>query len=67
MKVATVIVGYKRTFNLGDYNSIKIEVALEADLEEGDESQNVIANLQEQARMAVKAEWDRLPKKNGKS
>lgn len=61
MKVNSVAVCYERKFNLGDYQSLKLECTIWADLEEGDESQQVIQNLQDQARDAVKREFSRLP------
>jgi len=63
MRVNTVSVSYGRKFNLGDYNSLALEVTLWADLEEGDDAQTVVNSLQEQARESVKREYGRLPKK----
>ena len=67
MRVNTVSVSYGRKFNLGDYNSLSLEVTLWADLEEGDVAQAVINSLQDQARNSVKAEYGRLPKKTAPS
>ncbi len=64
MKVSTVSVSYERKFNLGDYNSLHLCCTIWADLEEGDQSQDVINALQDQARNSVKAEYGRLAKKS---
>ena len=67
MKINAVAVAYQRRFNLGDYQSLGLECTIWADLEEGDEPDQVIATLQEQARIAVKREHSRIPaKQNGK-
>ena len=57
MKVATVRAGLSRTFNLGDYNSVKIETSLEADLEEGDDAGVVLAQLFAAGRAELKQEY----------
>lgn len=60
MKVKTVAVCYGRKFNLGDYNSLNLEVTLWADLEEGDSPDDVTGALQGKARDAVRREYSRL-------
>ena len=57
MKIATVRVGLSRTFNLGDFNSVKIEVALEADMEEGDLSSQAAKTLFTTARDEIREEY----------
>ena len=56
MRITTVSVGYARTFNLGDYNSAKFEVAFSAELEEGEDATEAHAQLWALARDAMKAQ-----------
>ena len=56
MRVVTVSVGYTRTFNLGDYNSAKFEVAFSAELDEGEDPQQAHAALWALAREAMRAQ-----------
>lgn len=63
MKTSAVSISYKRTFNLGDYNSLGLACTIWADLDEEDVSQDVIDSLQDQARESVKKEYSRLEKK----
>lgn len=63
MRVIKVEATYKRTFNLGDYNSVAIGVTIGADVETTDISDEVIASLQEEAREAVREEYLRLRSK----
>ena len=60
MKINTIAVGYERKFNLGDYNSLTLEVTCWADLEPGDDADERIFELQAKTREAVKAEYLRL-------
>lgn len=63
MRITTINVTYARTFNLGDYNSARFEVALSAELElaenaeEGDEDERAaLEQLWQLAKDAVKAQ-----------
>ena len=57
MKIATVRAGIVRTFNLGDYNSLKLETSIEADIEEGDDAKKVIQDLFLMARDEIRIEY----------
>jgi hypothetical protein len=37
MRIISINVTYARTFNLGEYNSMRLECALSADLDEGED------------------------------
>ena len=54
MQVKTVSITYGRKFNLQDFNSAHIEVSTWADLDEGDDPQEVTARLFSEAKEAVK-------------
>jgi outer membrane protein OmpA-like peptidoglycan-associated protein len=65
MKITTVTVSYQRIFNLGNFESLRLECTLEASLEDGDQSQiidgdttvNEITNeLFAEAKAVVKAQ-----------
>jgi hypothetical protein len=56
MRVLTVSVGYARTFNLGDYNSAKFEVAFSAEVDEGEDATEAHAALWAMARDAMRAQ-----------
>lgn len=63
MRIVSVNVTYARTFNLGDYNSARFEVALSAELElaenaeEGDEDERAaLEQLWQLAKDSVKAQ-----------
>jgi len=56
MRVASVSVTYARTFNLGDYNSARFEVAIAADLDDDDDPATVEAELWQLAKASLKAQ-----------
>lgn len=64
MRIVSVNVTYARTFNLGDYNSARFEVALAAELEYDDidglpdpeDEQEALAKLWQLAKETVKAQ-----------
>ena len=56
IKQITIEYGY--TFNLGNSSSVRPTVTLTADLTEDDAPDEVILDLQEQARLAVEDEID---------
>jgi hypothetical protein len=60
MKIDKVAGGYSRKFNLGNYNSLELEVTCWADLEEGDDPVMCIVRLQDLCREAVKREFSAL-------
>lgn len=62
MKVTTVSIVYERKFNLGDYNSAHIGLSLWADVEDGEDHQEVVRELQRQARDLARDEYRRLVK-----
>ena len=57
MKIATVRAGIVRTFNLGDYNSLKLETSIEADIEEGDDPKQIVQDLFLMARDEIRTEY----------
>jgi hypothetical protein len=63
MKIDKIAAGYERKFNLGDYNSLSLEVTIWADVEDGDDPQAVIQAVQDKCRDSVKAEYARLKSK----
>ncbi len=60
MKIDKISITYNRAFNLGDYNSLRLEATVWADVDEGDNPDECIRALQEQVRDAVKKEYGRL-------
>jgi hypothetical protein len=56
MRPAIVKVIYARTFNLGDYNSARFEVALEAELDDDEDFETAQAELWDIAKASVKAQ-----------
>lgn len=56
MQITSVSVAYKRTFNLGDYNSATLGIEVRADLEEGDDEDGCLAELWAIAKEQVKAQ-----------
>jgi hypothetical protein len=59
VKIKTIAAGYERKFNLGDYNSLNLEVTCWADLEDGDDPEASIQAIQDKCRNAVRAEYGR--------
>jgi hypothetical protein len=76
-KVTQVSVSYSYTFNLGNYSSVRPEVSLTAELEEGDSPETVQRTLLDTAKGQVEGaiddeliRLDRMPhfdKERGKS
>jgi hypothetical protein len=62
MKIKTISVSYSRKFNLGDYNSLGLEVTYWADLDESDDPVLITKHLQAAAREDVKREYGRIQK-----
>jgi hypothetical protein len=56
MRVTTIQVTYARTFNLGDYNSARFEVAVAADLDDDEDPAVVQAELWQTAKASLKAQ-----------
>lgn len=55
MKIKNVRVEQSQTFDLGDFNSVKIGISLFANLEDDEEDvSTAIANLQSQCKAAIK-------------
>ena len=50
MKISSVKVVYGQTINMGNYNSIRPGVELQAEIEEGDDLKDVFTSLKEQAQ-----------------
>lgn len=65
MKVKEVSVTYGGKMNLGDYNSVHIEVTLSAILEEGDKHDEVVHALMDDASWEVKDRARKLYEKRG--
>jgi hypothetical protein len=55
MKITTISITYKRTFNLGEYNNLVVEESISADLEEGDTPEGVEAQLWQLAKASCAA------------
>ncbi len=62
MKLRSVGVEYGRTFNLGDYNNLRITISLQADLEDGDDPELAVKGLRQMARRHAQDEAARNPK-----
>lgn len=63
MKVTTIACSYERKFNLGDYNSLKLEVTSWADLEDGDDPAECRRKLLGECRDHVRDEFVALKAK----
>jgi hypothetical protein len=63
MKMRTIWIKYERTAILGGGNEMTAGCTLQADVDDDENFVDVIATLQEIARLAVKNEFARLPKK----
>lgn len=46
MKIKTVKASYGVTINMGDFNSVRLDLELEAEVQQGDDIQKVIADTQ---------------------
>jgi hypothetical protein len=53
MKIKTVSVNYSLTYNLGNYNSIKVEAGAEAELEKGETKEEIYDRLFEDLKTQV--------------
>lgn len=62
MTVKTVHVGHSRTFNLGNFNSLKLDMSFDVELHDDDDPEQVVRDLQEQAKYHVETEGARLSK-----
>ena len=60
MKIKEIHVSYSRTFNLGNYENVKSEAGLVAEIEEDDNLQTAFEELRQEARLQVAAEYERL-------
>ena len=60
MKIKEIHVSYSRTFNLGNYENVKIEAGLEAEVDAEDDLQETFAELRHEARLQVATEYERL-------
>jgi hypothetical protein len=60
VKVRTISVTYGRKINLGNYNSCEVGLSIWADLDEGEDANEAIDRLQQQAAHHVKKEYYRL-------
>lgn len=56
MRVTTISATYGRRFNLGDYNSLYLEAALTADLDDTDDPEAAHAELFALVKATVKAQ-----------
>jgi len=54
MKVKTISVGYRRKFNLGDFNSVDLEAWASADLEDSENEQQALQELSQVVTENVK-------------
>ena len=62
--IKTVSVTYGRKFNLGDYESVHIEISIWADVEEDEDLNEVMPRLWDMAKANVKAQALPLVQKN---
>ena len=62
MTITSVSVTHSRTFNLGNFNSLKLDQSFEASVDEGEAPEDVVRTLQEHAARHVATEHDRLLK-----
>lgn len=60
MKITKITATYGRVFNLGNFNNVRIETTLEAEIEEGDAVDACFEELRSQAREQVAMEYDRI-------
>lgn len=54
MKLETVTISYQRVFNLGNYESLRLECTLEASADEGETAEDVATTLYVSAKAIVK-------------
>lgn len=54
MKIKTVCVEQAQTFNLGDFNSVKLGISLFAELDEGEDLESARAASQAQCKAAIR-------------
>jgi hypothetical protein len=54
MRVKTITVGFGSTINLGNYNSARLDVQYEVELDEGEDAESVTRQIHEQAREEVR-------------
>lgn len=57
MKVTTVKASYRRTFNLGNFNSLSLECQLEAFLDEGENEIEASNILHTQCREVIRLQY----------
>lgn len=60
MKIIKITATYGRVFNLGNYNNVRIEASLEAEIEENDSVDSCFEELRAEARNQVATEYDRI-------
>ncbi len=56
MQITTVSVGYRRKFNLGNFESLDVEITLYAKVDPDEDSEAVTELLWQQAKASVKAQ-----------
>lgn len=56
MKITTITITYGRKINLGNYNNANLEVTLGAELDEGDDHNEAMSFLWEEAKSSAKAQ-----------
>jgi hypothetical protein len=62
MTIKTISVTHGRTYNLGNFNSLKLDMSYGVDVEEGEAPEDVVRTLQEHAARHVSQEHERLLK-----
>ena len=65
MKVTRISVRYGRTHNLGDYNNVRPEIELTAELDRNDDLDTALADLTADARAFVEEEIDQALEERG--
>lgn len=65
MKVTAVTVEYSRLLNLGDYNNVRLEAGISADIEEGEMPEEALRELTATVREAVREALLEVARKKG--
>lgn len=64
MNITKINVSYGRTFNLGNFNSLRSECQMEAEVGEYENTEKAVEALQEECREHVRREWQRFCEEN---
>lgn len=56
MKITEIVVSYKRTMNLGNFNNAVFEESISAELEDGDNETQCVADLWRHVKASIQAQ-----------